>query len=46
MKKFKYCEPKEMTKKELKDWIEWATEEVGEYNQLLRTLYKELSKRK
>lgn len=41
-----YTEPKDMTKRQLKDWIEWTTEEVSEYQEFINVLTKELKKRK
>ena len=44
--KTEYKNPKEMSKKELKGWKMWALNEILEYEQLVETLEKELSKRK
>lgn len=43
--KIHYQKPSEMTKKELKSWIEWAEEELEEYKDFIQELKVELSLR-
>lgn len=46
MKEPKFKPPEKMTKKELRYWLNWAQEELMEYQDLIADLMKELKKRK
>ncbi len=42
----KFKDPKEMSKKDLRYWLNWAQEEMMEYQDLIQELMAELKKRK